>query len=161
MDEIIAAGKAIDEDLASDSLARRRDAPSVDLTKAAPSFVQSVPIAYARQFGVLGLESPNGSLPVAISSKESLAVLDKIAVLLGTPTHPVSADPQEIQAAINRAYGQAETGVETAIHDLDKTDSQAVLEELGRTSDLLDSAASSPITKFVNLVLLESVKRRG
>ncbi len=54
-------------------------------------FVERVPIAFARRFGVLGLAQRNGCLPVAIRSEESLAALSKITALLGLAAEPVLA----------------------------------------------------------------------
>ena len=66
-----------------------QDPATVDLGAADPEFVDRIPIAYARQFGVLGLRASNGCLPVAVSLDMSHHALDKIGVMLGVSTRAV------------------------------------------------------------------------
>lgn len=124
-------------------------------------FVRCVPIAFARRFGILGLEQRNGYMPVVITSKDSLSALDKIVVLLGMPAEPVLVDEQVLNRAINQAYGLQESGVENVIEDMTSGDSVALIDELSGSKDLLDTAGASPVTKLVNLILLDAVKRRA
>ena len=126
-----------------------------------PEFVERVPIAFARRFGILGLRQCNGRMPVAITSKDSLTALDKVTVLLGLPTKPVLVREAVLCQAINRAYGLRETGVESVIEDMAGEDSIALIDELSGAGDLLDTATASPVTRLVNLILLDAVKRRA
>ncbi len=123
--------------------------------------MERVPIAFARRFGVLGLEPSNGIMPVAIASYDSLHALDKITTLLGVATEPVQVEEAALRRAIDHAYGLQETDVEAVVADMGSASASALMEELAGSRDLLDSAGASPVTKLVNLVLLEAVKRRA
>ncbi|MEK6674484.1 MAG: type II secretion system ATPase GspE [Planctomycetota bacterium] len=124
-------------------------------------FVRRVPIAFARRFGVLGLKAENGCQLVAVSEKSMLAALDKLAVLLGKPTRPVFVDEDVLRRMISEAYGRQASGVEQVIEALPGADPLMLVDELSRSGDLLDTTGSSPVTKLVNLVLFEAVKRRA
>ena len=125
-------------------------------------FVQRVPISFARRFSVLGLEQLSGVMPVAVASSESLHALDKVSVLLGTPTEPVFVDDKELlHRAINQAYGLQESVVDEVIRGLGDVDASALMDELNSADDLLDNDSSSPVTRLVNLMLLDAVKRRA
>ncbi len=126
-----------------------------------PSFVERVPIAFARRFGILGLNHENGTLLVAIAKPEGLFVLDKLTTLFGLATAPTTIDLPTLQRVINEAYGTVETGVEQMVDDLGASDSSELIAALSAGGDLLDSAKASPVTRLVNLILLDAVKRRA
>ena len=125
------------------------------------AFVARIPIAYARQFGVIGLENGDGVLRVAMAELKDLTVLDVISVHLGLPVEPVIAPADEIAAAINRAYSQQASEVETVVEGLGNETAGDVLEAIAHAGDLLDNQASAPVVKLVNLILFEAVKRRA
>ncbi|MCC7291872.1 MAG: Flp pilus assembly complex ATPase component TadA [Phycisphaerales bacterium] len=124
-------------------------------------FVARVPIAYARRFGVLGLKEDNGPMPLALKSPEAAHAADKIAVLLGVPCAPFFAPEADILRVLNEAYGLQATGVEHVIDALHEGAAASVGDVVLADGDLLDHAASSQVTKLVNLVLLEAVQRRA
>jgi len=125
-------------------------------------FVKRVPISFARRFGVLGLEQRNGVMPVAVASSESLHALDKVSTVLGTPTEPVFVDDRApLHEAINQAYGLQESVVDEVIRGLDDVDASVLMDQLSAADDLLDNDSSSPVTRLVDLMLLDAVKRRA
>jgi general secretion pathway protein E len=124
-------------------------------------FVERIPIAFARRFGALGLVHENGCMRVALASPDAMHALDKIATMLGVPTTPVMVDEAVITRLINEAYGERDSGVDTVIEDIAGAQRVEILDGLAPGGDLLDNSGSSPVTKLVNLVLLEAVKRRA
>ncbi len=124
-------------------------------------FVESVPIGFARRFGVLGFTTENNVMTVAVGHTDSLHALDKITALLGVATEPVWVEDAITQQAINEAYGARDSGVDTVIENLAEASVESLVDELSSSGDLLDSAAASPVTRLVNLILLEAVKRRA
>jgi general secretion pathway protein E len=134
----------------------------------AEAFTRRVPISFARRFGVLGLASTNGQMPLAVGtddtgkvSPEALAAADKIAVLLSMPTKIIPAATDILLRTINRAYGTQDSALDTVIEDMTGEDGAALVEALAARDDLLDDATSSPVTRLVNLILFEAVKRRA
>ncbi len=123
-----------------------------------PRFVERVPIAFARRFGVLGLKEENGRMPLALKSPEVAHAADKVAVLLGVPCEPFLASEADILRVLNEAYGLQVTGVEHVIEALHE-DQDSIHDVVLTDADLLDHASASQVTKLVNLILLEAVQR--
>src|SRR5687767_11136887 len=130
---------------------------------ASAEFVERVPIAFARQHGVLGLAADGDArMPVAIADVSAWEQLQVVARFLGRPVEPVLAPAADLAAAINAAYQQRTGQAQTFIEKLDPP--RDVLEELGRLADrndLLDVAGRAPVVKLVNLVLFEAVQARA
>jgi len=134
-----------------------------DLAERRPSaaFLEKVPIAFARQHGLIGLESNNGHLPVAVADVNTLPQLRVVARFLGVPVRPVLAGKREITAAINAAYQQRTGTAETFIDKLDRQEVLGELRNLEGHEDLLDVGGRAPVIKLVNLVLFEAVQSRA
>ncbi|NOT02581.1 MAG: Flp pilus assembly complex ATPase component TadA [Phycisphaerales bacterium] len=145
----------------------------LDSTSISPAFIGCVPIGFARRFGIIGIDGDKGSLTVAMASPKSLCVAENVGILSGVPITPVLADGDEIQAVINRAYGERGgdvDGVVDAIR-LDAGEGEAsggngsnaarLLSSLEGGTDLLDDASSAPVIRLVNAILFEAVKRRA
>jgi general secretion pathway protein E len=133
-----------------------------DLPDRPPSatFLDKVPIAFARQYKLLGLAADDGRLPVAIASLAGMPQLRVVGRFLGVPVRPVLADEKQILAAINAAY-QQRTGAATAF--IEKLDRNTVLGELAKLDpheDLLDVGGRAPVIKLVNLILFEAMQAR-
>jgi general secretion pathway protein E len=134
-----------------------------DLPDRPPSatFLDKVPIAFARQHKLLGLASDNGHLPIAIAGLDSLPHLRTVGRYLGVPVRPVLASEKHILAAINAAY-QQRTGAATAfIEKLDRTQVMSELAKLDAHEDLLDVGGRAPVIKLVNLILFEAMQARA
>ena len=126
-----------------------------------PAFVQRVPIAFARRFGVVALKEVDGRLPVALKDREHAHAADKVAVMLGVPPRVFLAEDAVIQRLLNEAYGAQNSGVESVIADMAEDEAVEVIGGVRLQGDLLDQAAGSNVSRLVNLVLVEAVKRRA
>lgn len=148
-------------------LTNAREAPSASTANQAVlsgnidrDFIEQVPIAFARRFGVLGLERTHSVLPVALADAQNVHALSKISALLGIPTEPVLTEKVLLFNAINDAYGQHDPKVGLVISEMSES-VPALLEGLKASSDLLDSGGASPVIRLVNLMLLEAVQKRA
>ncbi len=135
----------------------------MDLAKLQPSasFVQKVPIHFARSKKVLGLASDNGHVLVAMTNPNDAQTLDVLRRRLGGVVKVVAVDEKNLHAAINVAYGQ-QTGAAQAF--VEKLDRQQVMEEvqgLAAREDLLNVADRAPVIKLVNLILFEAVQQEA
>jgi general secretion pathway protein E len=129
--------------------------------RASATFLEKVPIAFARQHKMIGLASDNGHLPVAIAGIDALPQLRVLSRFLGVPVRPVLSSERDIAAAINAAY-QARTGAaQTFIERLDRSEVLGELDTLNGHEDLLDVGGRAPVIKLVNLVLFEAVQARA
>jgi general secretion pathway protein E len=137
-----------------------------DLSSRAPSakFIEHIPIQFARRHFVLGLESENGTLPLAVTSLDCLDVLDVLARYLACDVEPMLAEPDAIQRAINRAYEQRSGEADQLIESMDRDEVLRELNEFsggsggGGREDLLETDSRSPVIKLVNVMLFEAVK---
>ena len=156
-----------DQDLAAQAVADLSDlarslglehAASLADRQASSSFVEKIPIGFARRFGLLGLDGANGHLPVAFSDVRCWPQLQVLAKLLDRPVEPILAPREQILAAINAAYQRAGGAAHQLLEDLagDAQAGQALANE-----DLLDLAAKAPVIKLVSLMIFEAVKRRA
>ena len=142
---------------------------AVDLSAFVPSaaFVARIPIAFARQHGVMGFESAAGGpgLRLAMADAYRLDLVEAVARRVGHEPEPFTAPDETIQAAINAAYENRAggSGVDDVVASIDPAERAAVLAELQSMSadDLLDSGGASPVIKLVNLMLAEAVKSRA
>ena len=129
---------------------------------ASAEFIERIPIAFARRHGLLGLADDGPRLPVAVSSVDPLSLqqLQVVARFLGRPVRPVMTSADDVQAAINAAYGQRTGQAAAVIKGLER---DTVLGEVSRLGDadredLLDAEGRAPVIKLVNLILFEAVK---
>ena len=124
----------------------------------ASNFVSSIPIAFARQHGVLGLADNDGQLIVALSDPAHWEQLQVVSRTLGKPVSPLFAPPNIIAAAISEAYQQRTGQAQDFIEKLDRTEVLDELASIAGREDLLDNASRAPVIKLVNLMLFEAVK---
>jgi general secretion pathway protein E len=132
-----------------------------DLLHRAPSaqFVERVPIAFARQHGLLGLAADDGGdLPLVMRSLDDLPLADVVARFLGRTVEPVLAPADDIRAAVNAAYQQRSGEAQLVIESMERRDVLAEVQNLQGREDLLDSTGRAPVIKLVNLILFEAVK---
>ena len=139
-----------------------------------PKLTAKLPVAWARAQCVL---------PVVIDGQPSLLTADpadleaqqRASLMTGETLRPVIAPQEVVASAIEQCYaatsGNADAG--RFIQDLsDQSHDEAPDSPLDRkeaepiaitpsVSDLLDDSEAAPVTKLVNLILLEAVKQRA
>ncbi|MCC7407260.1 MAG: Flp pilus assembly complex ATPase component TadA [Phycisphaeraceae bacterium] len=128
---------------------------------ASASFVEKVPIAFARQHVLLGLAGENGRMLVAVARWDDLEPLEIVARWLNKPVVPVLAPVAAIQAAINAAYQHRGEQAQAMIARLDAKDMAEEIAALHQREDLLDVATRAPVIKLVNLILFEAVRQEA
>lgn len=125
----------------------------------AESFVENIPIWFARNYDLMGFEDEGGGITIATASMESLPQFDVVSRYLNQPVHLVFSTSTQIEAAINRAYQQQDGQAESFVEQISEDDVMPTLEVLKTTDDLLDSEDKAPVIKLVNLILFEAVKQ--
>jgi general secretion pathway protein E len=121
-------------------------------------FVSRVPIAFARQNGVMGFVGEHERLLVALSDVRRWEQLQVVSRFIGRAVTPVLAPAIAISAAIDDAYQQRTGQAQAFIEKLDRTQVLAELQQLNSREDLLDVASRAPVIRLVNLILFEAVK---
>ncbi|MBI4822511.1 MAG: type II secretion system ATPase GspE [Deltaproteobacteria bacterium] len=131
----------------------------IDIDRVPDEFVQSVPIAFAKQNNCLPVSRLGDSVIVAIADPLNTDALDDIAMLLGSRVTPAVALADVVTQAINRVYDRATGLAHEAVQQLqsdddDNRDLDAI--------DLIDEAGNdAPIIAFVNALLRDAVKMRA
>jgi general secretion pathway protein E len=126
-----------------------------------PEFVARIPIAYARQHGVLGLAGDDRRMKLAVKDAEDVGTMQVVARYLRRTVWPVLVPPDELSRAINAAYQQRTGLAHTLIEKLDGQAVNDVVRQMEDSSDLLDVGGHAPVVKLVNLILFEAVQARA
>lgn len=125
------------------------------------SFVNKVPVQFARNYYLVGLEQVNGTMRVATASPFDAYPMDDLAAMLGLELDPVLAPRTEITSLINKAYKNKQDIVEESVGDFDDADMQSLAEQMGDSEDILDVANKAPIIKLVNMLFFQALKMRA
>ncbi len=128
---------------------------------ASATFLEQVPIGFARRHKLLGLASEQPPMLIAISSLHDLPAARSVAKLLGTSFRPLLAPERDILTTINTVYQQRTGTAQTFIEKLDRRNVLDALKDLETTEDLLDNGGRAPVIRLANLILFEAVQARA
>ena len=135
---------------------------SLDGTKVPGTFVDSVPVNFARNYNLVALESGDGVLKVATCSPLDPHPMDDLAAMIGTEVDAVLAPRQEITTLIARAYRHKADGVDEALDAVSEDgDIGSLAAEIDDSEDVLDVSNKAPIIKLVNTILFQALKLRS
>ncbi|MGC1275682.1 MAG: ATPase, T2SS/T4P/T4SS family [Planctomycetaceae bacterium] len=124
------------------------------------SVIELVSEAMARENTIIPTRVEDGSVVVAFHDPMALDVLDKLRFILAKDVKIVVAPKEQIQAAIDRHYGQSETqSVDSMIQEFTETQIDFTATEATNSADEEDDNA--PVIRLVNLILTEAVKMRA
>ncbi len=126
-----------------------------------PVFVERVPVQFARNYYLVGLDQANGAMRVATASPFDAYPMDDLASMLGMELEPVLAPRTEITGLINKAYRHKQDMVEESIGEASGTDLESLAESVGDSEDILDVANKAPIIKLVNMLFFQALKMRA
>lgn len=130
-----------------------------------PEILSSVPADTARNYRCLPIAVFESSIHVALATPLNQTMVDELGFLLHREIVLLVADPKEIEAAISRYYGDAQSSVSDVLKDMG-TDEELAREVAAAgagdaASDLANLADKTPIIKFVSLVLSQAVADRA
>ena len=138
----------------------RPDLRDVDVPK---TFVDKVPVHFARSFNLVGLDESNGTVQVASCSPFDLHPIDDLSTLLGREVDLVIAPKAEISSLVNRAYKTRADVVDQALSGMEADEDLISLDgtEVEVGEDLLDTSSKAPLVKLVNMILFQALKMRA
>ena len=125
------------------------------------AFVNKVPVQFARNYYLVGLEQTNGTMRVATASPFDAYPMDDLASMLHMELEPVLAPRTEITSLINKAYKNKADIVEESVGDFQDADIESIADELSDSEDILDVANKAPIIKLVNMIFFQALKMRA
>jgi general secretion pathway protein E len=136
---------------------------SLDGTRVPASFVNKVPVHFARNYNLVALEATaDNVLKVATCAPLQPHPMDDLSALMGAEIDPVLAPRVEITTLIARAYRHKADGVDEALADVaEDGDIAGLAQEIDEAEDVLDVANKAPIIKLVNTILFQALKLRA
>ncbi|WP_419191327.1 type II secretion system ATPase GspE [Saltatorellus ferox] len=135
---------------------------SLDGTKVPMSFVDSVPVHFARNYNLVALEKTDDVLRVATCSPLDPHPMDDLSALLGVEVDAVLAPKPEITTLIARAYRHKADGVDEALDAVaEDGDIGSLAAEIDDSEDVLDVSNKAPIIKLVNTIMFQALKLRA
>jgi type IV pilus assembly protein PilB len=130
-----------------------------------PDLIQLIPAASARLYKCVPVEANGSAVKVAFADPLSVSALDELGFVIHREITPVVANPDDVQRAVTKYYGEESGSVNDVLKELGD-DSQILKEAAEAASsenvaDLADLANETPIIKFVNLVLSQAIQDRA
>jgi type IV pilus assembly protein PilB len=148
-------------------LSRQYGVPSINLKyyEVEPSVIKLIPQETAVRYQVVPLSRVGATLTIAMTDPTNVFAMDDIKFMTGFNVEPVVASESDINAAIQKFYGDVSSEEELSkVMKVLSAEDAADL-EIAAEEDQLDAAAleraaeEAPIIKLVNLILTDAVKR--
>ncbi|MGD9873585.1 MAG: GspE/PulE family protein [Kiritimatiellia bacterium] len=121
--------------------------------------VKNLPVEWARSHQMLPVRY-NGKPAVLTADPTRINEQDDLALLTGCPLMPLLALPEKIREVIESCYFMRRETASEVMAGLPEPEKSAPTVSTG-SNDLLTVAADAPVTRLVNLILLEAVRRRA
>jgi type IV pilus assembly protein PilB len=133
-----------------------------DLT---PDILSAIPADTARNYKCLPIAVFDSSIQLVLEDPLNQPMVDELGYVLRKEIVPLVADPKDIEEAITRYYGEAQSDVGQLLKELGSNEDiareVAAAEVAGGAQDLASLADATPIIKFVSLVLSQAVADRA
>ncbi len=97
---------------------------------------------------------------IALNDISNTEPLDDLSVIFGCDVVPILTTKNQIQSAINRAYGDVQEDTDAIIQTIED-DAQYSLEDIDKSSDILYDTSDAPVIKLVNSILTQAVKSKA
>lgn len=134
--------------------------PAVDIPV---DVIRSVPASVARMYNVVPVHVTDTSVELATYDMVGTVTMDELMFVLTCDVSFVMARADDVKACINQFYGDESDAVNDMLSTLDDVDESDEL-QLGDETDekgLEEVAGSTPVIRFVNLVLYQAVNDRA
>ncbi len=130
------------------------------------ALIQTIPATTARMYEVLPVADWGDTLRVAMADPLNPSAIDELGFLIKKEIQVVVADPTQVLDAVDKYYGVAGESFDDILADLGKDrDLEEQAADLEQSEDIASSLAemadSTPIVRFVNLVLYQAVQDRA
>ena len=123
-----------------------------------PALIESVPVDWVRRHALVPFRW-NGQVAIAGAESAALQAYEDLSLLLGVEAVWVAAPAAEIQRAIDRCYFRRAGRAGTADAEAAAGEDAEPAPLRREADDLLAGSADAPVAHYVNLILLEAVKR--
>jgi type IV pilus assembly protein PilB len=136
--------------------------PATDI---APEVIHSVPASVARMYNAVPVEITNDSVVLAVFELISPQVMDELMFVLTRDVSFVLSRESDIANCLNQFYGDESDAVNSMLSalesEIDEVGDSLDLEGDEDLKDVEEAAGSTPVIRFVNLVLYQAVSDRA
>src|SRR5205809_1947711 len=135
----------------------------IDLTgrEIAPEIVRFVPSGMARLHGALPVEMIGTTMRIALVDPFDLHAAEDLRFALGTDIQVVVSPPEQIDELIKQYYGTDTTSMEDVLKQLGEAGELLQLRETDGDAAVEAEANTTPIIRFVDLVLYHAIQDRA
>ena len=135
----------------------------IDLTERdiAPEILHLIPSGLARLLGALPIEMSGSTLRVALVDPFDLHTAEDLRFALGKDIQVVVSPPEQIEELIKQYYGTDSTSMEDVLKQLGEAGELLQLRETDGDSAVEAEANTTPIIRFVDLVLYHAIQDRA
>jgi len=135
--------------------------PALDI---APDIIHRVPASVARMYNVVPVSMTDSSVELAVCDIINPQVMDELMFVLTCDVSFVVAREDDVRSCINQFYGDDSAAVNDMLSALEGEIEEAG--DLGLVDEtdeqgLEEAAGSTPVIRFVNLVLYQAVNDRA
>jgi len=125
--------------------------------------IRSVPASVARMYNVVPVSVTDTSVELATCEMVSTQVMDELLFVLTCDVAFVLARADDVKACINQFYGDDSAAVNDMLSALEGVEAADELQLSDETDEkgLEEAAGSTPVIRFVNLVLYQAVNDRA
>jgi len=125
-----------------------------------PQLVTDLPVEWARSRYLLPIRV-DGEACVVCADPERVTDRENLELLVGVQMRPILCPRTAILNGIERCYFSRDDSPSDFLRGMAETAEAGAGAVRARTDDLLQVAEQAPVTQFINLILLEAVKRRA
>ena len=135
----------------------------IDLTERdiAPEILHLIPSGLARLHGALPIEMSGTTLRVALVDPFDLHTTEDLRFALGKDIQVVVSPPDQIEELIKQCYGTDTTSMEDVLKQLGEVGELLQLRETDGDAAVEAEANTTPIIRFVDLVLYHAIQDRA
>ena len=135
----------------------------IDLTERdiAPEILHLIPSGLARLHGALPIEMSGSTLRVALVDPFDLHTVEDLRFALGKDIQVVVSPPEQIEELIKQYYGTDTTSMEDVLKQLGEAGELLQLRETDGDAAVEAEANTTPIIRFVDLVLYHAIQDRA
>ncbi|MGD0060422.1 MAG: type II secretion system ATPase GspE [Verrucomicrobiia bacterium] len=134
----------------------------VDLEQAV---LRSIPSSVARMYGAVPVAVNGNTVTVAVMDPYNPQLVSELSFILGKDVQVAVAPSKQIQAAIERYFGEDSESLKDVLTDMEEqlTSAEAVetATKTGGTAALEELASQAPIVRFVNVIMLKAIQDRA
>ncbi|MCU0723346.1 MAG: GspE/PulE family protein [Planctomycetes bacterium] len=134
------------------------DAVDLAATQPDPALLSMVPFSVANVYQVVPVRLDGEALVVALADPDNASVLDDLRFMVGREIRAAVAGADAVADALQRWYAGREESVESVKEEAKRVAGKEAAYDL---EDPAAAAASAPVVKLLNLILLQAVKDRA